>query len=151
MCAHVDTLSPPALYVPTPGTPYPLCRRVFIEQTLNIPDLLFMYMNRGGGGLFLSFTIETRHVLIPLSFPLSRPPSRRLAGRVQASRLQQNRCPVFWTRRLSASFSSLCGRLAGTDAPKNNSRERKTSAGSCQGDACCMLLSVTSLMCSVRK
>lgn len=25
------------------------------------------------GGVFLSFTIETRHVLIPLSFPLSRP------------------------------------------------------------------------------
>lgn len=126
-CAHVDTLSPPALYVPTRGTPYPPCSRVFIEQTLNTPDPppLFMYMKQGGGEGGSVF--HHRDQACPHSSSVSSKPTprRRMAGRLRASRSPQNRCPAFRTRRLSTSFSSFCSSLSGTDAPKNNSSGKK--------------------------
>lgn len=70
-CTHVDTLSLTAVCVPTRGgTPYPLCLSVCLSSRHSIPPTPCMYYMQKGT-LFLSFTMETRHVLIPSSFPVS--------------------------------------------------------------------------------
>lgn len=144
-CAHVDTLSPPALYVPTRGTPYPLCCRVFIEQTLNTPDPppTPSYVHETGRG-GLSFTTETRHVLIPPPFPLSRP--EPWDGRASAT--EQVSCvPDTQVVHVLFIFLQQLTRLKTTAGEKREKKQRRQLSG----DACRMLLSVTSLMCAARK
>lgn len=137
ICAHPgDTLSPLQTRVYPADTQYPR------------PPLYVHGGRQLGLGEGMSFTIATRHVLIPLSFPLSRP-TVPTVGRGVCERRGRKQTGVRFSKhaRLSTSFSSPCSRLAATDAPKNNSRERIMGAGSCQG----RLLSVTSLMCAARK
>lgn len=72
--ARVHTLTPSHLvvYMCPPGGHPILSASVCLSSGHSIPpDLLHMYIQRGA--LFLSFTMETGHVFIPSSFPLSRP------------------------------------------------------------------------------
>lgn len=73
-CAHVDTLSLTALYVPTRGTPYPpqpLC--VYRADTQYSPSRPPVHVCAERGTLSAFHRGETRHVFIPPPFPLIRP------------------------------------------------------------------------------
>lgn len=148
-CAHVDTLSAPALYAPTRGTPYPLCSRVFIEQTLDTPPPLYVHETgrRGGVSVF-----HHREQACPPSFPLSRPRPRwpgvcERRGRHRTGVRRSGHAGCRRPFHLPAAASPALTRLKTTAGEKRGKKDRRQLSG----DACRMLLSVTSLMCAARK
>lgn len=117
---------------PPGGHPIPSAD-VCLWSSHSIPQTppLFMYMKQRRGGWGVGGVVSVFHhrdKACPHSSSISSKPtpSRRSVWRARASRSPQNRCPVFGRRRLSTSFSSFYCSLCGTDAPKNNSRGKKT-------------------------
>lgn len=131
--ARVHTLTPShlLLYMCPPGGHPILSASVCLSSRHSIPpDPLHMYIQRGA--LFLSFTIETRRVFIPSSFPLSRPAVVCLPG-VWGTRLHQNRCPLLETCGLSNILFILIVSVAWMFLKASLEKKQNNIAGGCQG------------------
>lgn len=116
-CARVHTLTPShlPLYMCPPGGHPILSACVCLWSRHSIPlDPLYMCVLRGT--LFLSFTIETRHALIPSSFPLSH--SRAVCRSEQVSSPRD-----VWAVQHPFHLHSLS--WSHVDAPKKHCQEKK--------------------------
>lgn len=110
---------------PIPSADARLSSRHSISQTSSLCT-----PGRWGGGAVSVFH-HSDQACPHSSFISSKPahPAGGWPGRVRAARRQPNRCPLLQTRQVvNVLFIS-------TPPLKNNSRERKRSAGSCQGGA----------------
>lgn len=141
-CTHVDTLSLTALYVPTRGTPYPLCLRVFIEQTLNTPwPPAHVYSEGSPVSVFRHRDQACLH-----SFVISLKPTRRclFAGCVRDTVASEQVSTPRDMRVVQHPFhlDSLCG----MDVPESIARKKKQYCWRLSRDVCWLLLSVTSLI-----
>lgn len=140
-CTHVDTLSLILYTCPRGKHPIPPASVCSSSRHLIPPTPCMYCMQRET--LFPSFTMETRHVLIPSSFPVSRPRAVCLLI-LWGTWLSQNRCPVLYTSGLYNILFiltvSLEWMLLETWQGKKQCRWRLLR------DVCWLLLSMTSLM-----
>lgn len=133
-CAHVDTLSLTALYVPTRGTPYPpqpLC--VYWADTQYTPfPTSRARMCREGNPVSAFLRGETRHVFIPPPFPLIRPGAVHLTVVWGHARLRTG-VQSFTHAGCPTSFSSWYSLWRGCFWKHCQKKEKKSIAGGCQG------------------
>lgn len=140
-CTHVDTLSLILYTCPRGKHPIPPASVRSSSRHL-IPLTPCMYcMQRGT--LFPSFTMETRHVLIPSSFPVSRPRAVCLLI-LWGTWLSQNRCPVLYTSGLYNILFILTVSLEWMLL--ETWQGKKQCSWRLLRDVCWLLLSMTSLM-----
>lgn len=139
-CTRVDTLSLTALYVPTRGTPYPLC---LTSRHSIPPDPLYVYAEGNPVSIFHHGDQACPHSF----FISSKPAQSRLFGGCVRDVVASEQVSSPLDKRVVQHPFHLDS-LSGVDAPENIAKKEKKYCWRLSRDVCWLLLSVTSLMCA---